>query len=346
MDPTNPENLVSLKGPLYETIPELNPTTIQTAAQITRERRTNHELRDKWFWTGDCAVYRLDHKVGMCEVWDLTVEDAVLDLTKCYNPIFHDIEVASDQIRAKRRYVFGEEQLERVLAGKADGQTLEVKLRDLDLRQEIHRWYFDIPTDEPGYNRLNPHQRKVAEWVYGAEEDFPLAMKMLREEGGILCTKFEVTGSIDHLKERMDYFPNAAVAMPTVLRPFHYFEEVQSVSIFNAAFVNVCSPHSYTRGFLREADTKSETQIESDLGVGTDYDFGEKKDFSVLFGSNATNYGAMFDALRAEPKDAMKALTPERNKAMYRILTAYVRAEVRMRQKEEKLRRLNRMMGL
>ena len=47
--------------------------------------------------------------------------------------------------------------------------------------------------------------------------------------------------------------------------------------------------------------------------------------FSELFGSQATNYGAMYDAMLKRPEDAVRALNELRAVGMREILKAYER---------------------
>lgn len=58
------QQLETRVGPLAETLPQLKPETIRCADELNNERRTNEELRDQWFITGDFFIYRCETVEG------------------------------------------------------------------------------------------------------------------------------------------------------------------------------------------------------------------------------------------------------------------------------------------
>ena len=166
------ENLVNRQGALAETYSQLDPNTIQHSAEIMNDRRTDRDLRKKWFWTADFPMYRIED------------DEAVLYIAgRENNLIFEYIEEATRQIIRNINYVPEQEDIARVVASVESGETLRIKLSDLGLKRENSEWsYFEIDTAE--YDEtLNPEQRKVAERFYGQGDDFVKNMKMLKEEG-------------------------------------------------------------------------------------------------------------------------------------------------------------------
>ena len=51
------KTLETLVGPLAETFPKFERDTILHSDQLTIERRTNPELRNRWFYTADGPMY-------------------------------------------------------------------------------------------------------------------------------------------------------------------------------------------------------------------------------------------------------------------------------------------------
>lgn len=163
------ENIV---GKLAETFPQLERSTIQHAYQITTERRTNPELRDTEFYTADSALYTVEKEGSRNEVFLYLGRGDT-------NPIFNNIEEATQQLIQTRNYFPPREDIEAV---KSAESTLRVKLSDLKLQKSDYGFsYFEI--DTANYDKLNSEQRRVAEHVYGQEENFEQNMEMLRQNG-------------------------------------------------------------------------------------------------------------------------------------------------------------------
>ena len=82
------ENLVNIQGGLAETYPQLDSNTIQHYAQIMNDRRTDKDLRRKYFWTADFPMYVLED------------DEVVLYIAgRENNLIFKNIEEATSQLR-------------------------------------------------------------------------------------------------------------------------------------------------------------------------------------------------------------------------------------------------------
>src|SRR3989338_2466716 len=179
--------LETLIGPLAKTFPQLDRATIQHSDQLTTERRTNPELRNQWFYTADGPMYTIE-KEGRRD-------EAFLYLSRGRtNPVFNNIEEATQQLLRKGNYIPPKEDAEAV---KSADTTLRVKLSDLKLQGNDSEWrYFEI--DTANYDKLNPVQRRVAERVYGSGNEFVENVKMLNDNG-IRTTRIYVL-NLDYVK--------------------------------------------------------------------------------------------------------------------------------------------------
>src|SRR3989338_6775115 len=162
--------LETLVGPLAETFPQLIRGTILHSDALTTERRLNSKLRNQWFYTADSNVYTIEDDEA---VWYLGREPT--------NPIFNNIEEATQQLIRTGDYILPKEKRGEIDAVIKAEDTLKVKLSDLRLRADNVFCYFEI--DTANYDKLNEHQRRVAERVYGSGNEFVENMKMFNEKG-------------------------------------------------------------------------------------------------------------------------------------------------------------------
>ncbi len=161
------EGLVNERGTLAGAFSKLDLSTIQHAAEITNDRRADKDLRNKWFWTADFAMYTLkDNKV-------------YLNLARRENNlIFKNIEEATSQLINNGNYIPKKEDIEAVVKSNS---TLKINLSDLKLKKHDNEFsYFKIDTNR--YNKkLNQVQREFAERGHGKEDDFEKNMKMFKD---------------------------------------------------------------------------------------------------------------------------------------------------------------------
>jgi len=191
------DSLETLVGPLAEMVPQLKLETIQSACQITNERRTNEELREelrsKVFYTSDTLLYRREDG----EVF-LYFGNGIV------NPVLKNLDVASKQVLVHGAYFPTQEEVEAVVSAK---DTLKVKLSDLRLRapwKDVIWSYLEIETTS--YHELNKAERALAERVYCQGDDFEKNMEML-SDAGIRTAKIYV------LKPREVYSRQARVSV-------------------------------------------------------------------------------------------------------------------------------------
>ncbi len=169
------ENLVSLQGPLAEAFSHLDPNTIQHAAEITKARKTNKELRNQWLWTADGSVYTVE-KDTCQHCGEQTNKEPTLYLTKGKdNPVFKNITEATEQLIKNQNYVPSKEDLETAINS---GGTLKTKLSDLNLQSNSGEWsYFEF--DTKNYKKKsNAAQIAVIKRVFSEE-----GVKVLRDNG-------------------------------------------------------------------------------------------------------------------------------------------------------------------
>ena len=150
---------------------QLKPDTFQTSAELTTERRTNTELRDRWLYTANFAMYIVENG------------EAVLYFGgREANPILKNIDEACAQLLAANTYRVKEEDRQAVIESVESKHTLRIELSKLFLiKLNNETAYFEIDTSN--YNQLNTAQRAFAERVYGAGNDFVQNMDMLKKAG-------------------------------------------------------------------------------------------------------------------------------------------------------------------
>ena len=167
------KTLETVVGTLVGAFRQLVRGTILHSDQLTTGRRDDIGLRNRWFYTADSAVYTIEEVNGIDEVFLYLGRGDT-------NPVFNNIEEATQQLITRRNYIPSREDVEAV---KNADTTLRVKLSDLSLQENSSKnskcRFFEI--DTANYGSLNEHQRKVAERVYGSGEDFEQNMEMLRK---------------------------------------------------------------------------------------------------------------------------------------------------------------------
>ena len=141
--------LDTLVGPLAETFPLLQRETILHSDELTIERRTNLELRNRWFYTADGPMYTVE-KEG-------EADEAFLYLSRGHvNPVFNSIAEATQQLIITGNYILTSEKKGEIDAVVKAEDTLKVKLSDLRLQGDDNVFrYFEI--DTANYDSLNEH---------------------------------------------------------------------------------------------------------------------------------------------------------------------------------------------
>jgi hypothetical protein len=181
--------LETITATLADGFKQLEPDTFQTSAELTTARRTKEELRNRWFFTANFTLY------------DVEDDDAVLYFGgREANPILNNIDDACNELINKRNYRVPEEDKQAVIKSVESGQTLRVKLSDLNLKGNEQEFRY-VEIDTKKYDDLNDAQRAFAEKVYDGGDNFVQNMKMLRYER-VRKTRIYVLSS-DYVKEKV-----------------------------------------------------------------------------------------------------------------------------------------------
>ncbi|MDO8480181.1 MAG: hypothetical protein Q7S65_00015 [Nanoarchaeota archaeon] len=284
------DNLVSVQGALAETVPQLELATMQHARDITKERITNPQIRNQWFWTADGAVYRV-----------VIDNEPVLDLTQGIdNPVLADVAEASRQLLSTNNYVVPAPALARVIDSFGGDRTLEVKLSALGLtRHDDEFSYFDIGTGKREYAKLSPAQRQVAEHVYGQKDDFAPAMALLKDVGHTNSTRVWVLNP-DYVREHVP--KDGALARASGLG------RLGDGSWFDADDRGVGDSYGRVRGVRRVVAAEGGAAAQATPSV-----------VAVPGGE----YARMYDTILAKPGDALRDLNAVRADGLGKLLEQY-----------------------
>ncbi|MBU4352296.1 MAG: hypothetical protein KJ939_04400 [Nanoarchaeota archaeon] len=148
---------------------ELEPGTFQHVDQLTTERRTNHGLRNQWFHTADGELYTVQKKEHL---WVITREPQ--------NLVLENIEEAYRQLTGQGNYFPDANAAQSSLEHE---DSVVVNLKGLKLVKDNDQ-YGHFVVDPKAVNKLNTEQRKVAQRIYGPdEENFGLNMEMFAGAG-------------------------------------------------------------------------------------------------------------------------------------------------------------------
>ena len=154
-------NLLAYKG--------LEPGTFQHVDQLTTERRTNHGLRNQWFYTADGELYTVQKRKHL---WVITREPQ--------NLVLENIDGAYRQLTVQGDYFPDTEAAQTSLEHK---DSVVVNLKGLKLVKDNDQ-YGHFVVDPKAVKKLNSEQRKAAQRIYGPdEENFGLNMEMFAEAG-------------------------------------------------------------------------------------------------------------------------------------------------------------------
>ena len=295
------DNLVSIPAPIDEAVPQLEPGTWQIARQITKERLTNPSVRNVRFYTADGPVYHT-----------LENDNPRLIMTpEEFSPVAKDVGEACRQLRATGNYAVPGDQFAQARQAVSEGKAIEVILENLGLqRHDAEFSFFDVPTTPTGYDRLTPDQRKLAEWAYGQGDDFAPAMNLVRTRGQNRPTSVVEAARIWVLNPA--YVQSKTAEGGAIARASRLYG-LDFDSGFDASDRGVDNSIVHLRGVRRIVAA----------GGGAPETLGVN--FSELFGSQATNYGAMYDAMLNHGEDAIRALNERRAIGMREILGAYER---------------------
>ncbi|MDP3990201.1 MAG: hypothetical protein Q8Q01_03270 [archaeon] len=153
----------------YRDFSKLVPGTRRHVDELWNDRLVNPELRNKWFYTADGAVYfTRDGK----PYFAITRERS--------NPAFKNLDEAYKQLGETRNYRVPEEDLESALA---DPETELFELSKLNWNNSL----LELSTKNPELDSLSEDGRRLIHRVYG-KDNFDEVMSMLAKRWSITRT--------------------------------------------------------------------------------------------------------------------------------------------------------------
>jgi len=205
--------LETITAALAKGYKQLEPNSFRTSAELTSERRTNNELRRQPFYTANFGMYSVEDK------------EAILYFGgREANPILANIDEVCSQLIKTGNYKIKPKDNQAVKDSVKLGNTLKVKLSNLDLEKHNDEFsFFKIDTADYA-SSLSKHQRALAERIYGQGNDFAENMKML-SKAGISKTRVYVLNQ-DYVKK---HAKKAAVARASWLYCFDYSSDFLAV---------------------------------------------------------------------------------------------------------------------
>jgi len=296
MTATLEQKLENRVGPLADTIPQFQPGTLQTSAEITKERVINRKLRKQMFYTVNFSMYTVEDVDG-------TSTPFLYFGGRTANPIFNDPQEACKQLIKTDNYKPNRESIDAVVASVASGDTTKVKLSDLRLNGDNAEWKY-IEIDTTDYAELNDAEKKFAAVGYGSmdvaegkeKSDFDNAMAMLREEG-VAKTKMFVL-SLDYVQKNAP--KNGALARAC------WLGNTDSSSCINADNRSV-SDHDALRGVP--------------LVVAAEGGAPQKAVVNPIV--------AAYQTLFAQEKDAVAQMTSEIAAGLSNLVTSYLKRQAK-----------------
>ncbi len=226
---------------------QLVPGTFLHADQLTTERRTNTELRNRWYYTADGPLYSLEG-ANQTPTLFLTRESDNLVLRHLNDKVNSSYE----QLKDTKNYRPGAGEARQSMGAK---DTLQIDLTKLRLRGDDTEWrYLEIDTQK--YKKLKVEERKLAERYFGQDTSFTANMRMLKE-AGIDATKIFVLNP-EYVQREAQTGP---VGRASWLYGFNY------ISIL-VAYGRGVSSGSRVRGVRREASVSEPVEGVRPQGAG------------------------------------------------------------------------------
>ena len=212
---------------------ELEQGTFLHVDQLTTERRTNHELRDQWFYTADGELYTVQKNKSL---WVITREPQ--------NLVLQNIDEAYRQLTRQGNYF---PDADAAQASLDHGNSVVVNLKGLKLVRDNDQYgHFVVNPQKVG--SLNAEQRKAALRIYGPdEENFGLNMEMFAEAGK---KPFVFVLMPDHVQDTLRTNDKQFLGRASWLVNFDYY------SYFGAYVrnVNICNRLRGVRCEIAEGD--------------------------------------------------------------------------------------------
>ncbi len=166
-------DFVNKQGNLLDAYRFFNPATLHHAAEINSQRLTQAELRRLWFWVADHTL------------WDIENQELVFYLgARETNPVFKNIEKATEDLIKTHKYAPPEEDVDAVI-----NTVSTIKVRYSDLRLKLDEvvekkypkefFYFEFDPNTPD---LNNEEMKIVSKGYGQNGQFLALLELFKLE--------------------------------------------------------------------------------------------------------------------------------------------------------------------
>jgi len=281
-------NELSIKvGDIEQILPLFDPSTIQHSFEIMNYRRKDESLRNRYFLTADCCMYRMEKDSFSGEI------QPILYITdRENNLIFNNINESMRQIRSCSLYRPPQKEVQKVVESAKEGSSLRIPLFSLRLRNPFFEDFalFNINTTK--YDKLNDYERQFAEKICGEGEDFIKNMAMLKSHG---LKKISVNlRDIHSLKELIQ--KKGVEGSDSVCSQFY----LKGIAAYNPLFDAFSSGyHSSILGKLRSPE-----ELSSDKSID--------------------EYSQSFDMILNNPDAATKRINPQIASGLSNILSQYL----------------------
>ena len=103
---------------------QLEPASFMTSAELTTARRTNEELRNKWFHTANFSVYAIEEG-----------KEYLYFGEKAGNPILGNIDEACRQLINNNNYRVNTAEMEAIKEAEKSGLVLRLEMDKLGLKK-------------------------------------------------------------------------------------------------------------------------------------------------------------------------------------------------------------------
>ncbi|MEK6969986.1 MAG: hypothetical protein AABW48_06170 [Nanoarchaeota archaeon] len=162
------QKIENITGNLRDAYKQAVPGTLLHVDELMRERITNLELRNLWFYTPDGAVDSMDGKTPTLRI----TREAV-------NPILKNIDGAFGQLVNTGNYNVLPADFEAV---KAAVDTVTINLTKLGLQGNNDEWGYLAVDTSKAITKYNAEAQKLLRRVFGpTDDDYTANMEMLRE---------------------------------------------------------------------------------------------------------------------------------------------------------------------
>ena len=176
-------NLVDVEGNLQSAYAQIQPGTMCTAAEITKERLTNESLRQRAYYTANGIIYCMQDGKPVLYITPEKGNLVLRHLADAQNSSY-------DQLVNNHNYRPSLDEVSEVISPGQGAEKFD--LSDLVLAGGNDEWqYFTIGTSPRDYSKLIGIGKRLAERVFGSGPDFTAAMQMFAD-AGITATKIGV----------------------------------------------------------------------------------------------------------------------------------------------------------